>query len=88
MRVVSRHHIEAKPAATGAKAYLSGENACRYLNLQASYAAMKSATTHLTRIPSIDSVGPFASPASLRLGTAFEITPGNPRTLATRRERL
>src|SRR6266436_6324265 len=57
-RAVSSHHIEAKPAATGAKAYLSGEDVCRCLNLQASYAVVKPATTHLTRMPSIDNVGP------------------------------
>ncbi len=43
-RAVTCHHIEAKPAATGAKAYLSGEDACRYLNLQASHACVNPAT--------------------------------------------
>jgi len=45
-RAVSHRHIEAKLAATGAKAYLSGDDASGYLNLQDSHAVLKCATTH------------------------------------------
>src|SRR6266478_7937822 len=76
-RAVSCHHIEAKQAATGAKAYLSGKDACRCLNLQASYAVVKPATTHLTRMPRSIMLAPFATPSAV--GAAFEIGTRNAR---------
>jgi hypothetical protein len=52
--------------------YLSGEGACRYLNLQASYAVLIR-RRRILRMASIDSVGPIRR--GLR---CLEITPGIP----------